>query len=520
MLVIVISDGLAMRYKLLFGGDEIISYLCATGNSGAYEEVLHQEFPYGEITNASEWTKYVTIHKPFCFRKIADDMCLNDIHPPLYVSILHLAVLYLGMAASTGVLLNMILQLLTLFVLYKLASTLLKDNTKGALAALLWAMSPAWIGVGFNARSYELVALLAMCYVYVFQLWVNKPKTSNILLLVVIGGMGFFTHFGFIFLLSACGAYCLWQYKRIGFRNILAFGLSAIISFGLMTLIHPCFADSFVNQQVRKEAFNFAQFPARITKIILSITQFFLPVYHFKTLLQKVSLVYQIIFTLSFFVVGFLLILKNKKRIAALFSSIKKQTDSIQFIVFMLATILVMMIVPYFLFITHYTSMGAQYLVFVYPFMAMLLAEILMQFSSKIKLVVVTIFFVGSGYVVGSFVKLNAGIYKQLVQQIQGEKLIVINDMDRRGFPRLFPYLKPNQQLLMDINATFKNEEMITGLLKKYHSFLLVQGKHVDFTNSEKYTIINKNRYPTFDGDDIVVCEISELSSASPLPEK
>ena len=42
---IIISDGLVMRYKVLFGGDEIISYLCATGNSGAYEEVLHQKPP-------------------------------------------------------------------------------------------------------------------------------------------------------------------------------------------------------------------------------------------------------------------------------------------------------------------------------------------------------------------------------------------------------------------------------------------------------------------------------------------
>src|ERR1700709_1770959 len=88
--IIMISDALVMRYKLLYSGDETIAYMCATGNSVAYEDVLHQYFPYGQPVYAGEYKKYMDIADPYCFRKIATDLCTNDLHPPLYFWLLHL----------------------------------------------------------------------------------------------------------------------------------------------------------------------------------------------------------------------------------------------------------------------------------------------------------------------------------------------------------------------------------------------------------------------------------------------
>jgi len=68
-LFILISDGLTMRYKVLFGGDEIISFLCATGNAGEYEAVLHKYTPYGILTDAADWLKYTEITEPNCSTK-------------------------------------------------------------------------------------------------------------------------------------------------------------------------------------------------------------------------------------------------------------------------------------------------------------------------------------------------------------------------------------------------------------------------------------------------------------------
>lgn len=98
---IIFSDIVVMRNKVLYGGDEIITYLCATGNSGAFENVIKHRYPYGELVGASEYKSFFEIKEPFCFRRIASDLCTNDLHPPLYFWLLHLFVLNLGVHIYT-----------------------------------------------------------------------------------------------------------------------------------------------------------------------------------------------------------------------------------------------------------------------------------------------------------------------------------------------------------------------------------------------------------------------------------
>ncbi|MEI6593914.1 MAG: glycosyltransferase family 39 protein, partial [Bacteroidota bacterium] len=189
-LFILISDGLTMRYKVLFGGDEIISFLCATGNADEYEAVLHKYTPYGKLTDAADWLKYTEITEPNCFNKIGKDLCSNDLHPPLYFWLLHLFVLKLGVHIFTGILLNLFLQLFSLFFIFKIASLIFADKNKGAFAALIWAISPACMMVSMNARPYELLELVSIIYLLNFYLWQKKATKLNAFLLAMIGTLG------------------------------------------------------------------------------------------------------------------------------------------------------------------------------------------------------------------------------------------------------------------------------------------------------------------------------------------
>ena len=483
-LIIITSDFLMVRNKVLFGGDEVISYLCATGNAGNYEEVLHKFPPYGKLVDAAEYKKYLEISEPKCFKKIATDLCTDDMHPPLYFWLLHLFVLNFGVTIFTGILLNMTLQLITLFFVFKLANHFFNDEHKSTIAALIWAISPACVGVSMNARPYELLALITVLYLFFFFKWLTKQSKLNIIMLVLFGTLGMLSHYSFMYVMTACIIFSLVKIKEIKFRNWSVILVAAIVSFELMTIIHPCYFDSFIIQQQRKQLFLLQEIPFRIIKIVLSLIQFVIPVFSAKSLLMKFnSHVFNLILVLISVLSGILILVFRRK----LFPKIHFQKlipETWQLLLILSAIIFL----PYLFFITPVHAMGEQYLVYLYPLMAIVLLQINLSFSKRIKAAILSVMLLGSCLSLFLTIQTNQNEFSKLISYVEKSKVIVINNIDRRAFPRLIPYLKPGQQILMDENITNENDSLMKPLLE--HKPLL---------------FINKNSGEKFDANDGVI---------------
>ncbi|MFI5221885.1 MAG: glycosyltransferase family 39 protein [Bacteroidia bacterium] len=502
-LFIIACDLFYSHFKVMYGGDEIISYLCATGNSVNYEEVLHGQFPYGKISDAAEWKKYFEINEPHSYLKIASDLCVNDLHPPLYFWLLHLFVLGFGVHIFTGILLNLVLQLFTFFFVYKLAFYFFNDHHRSVIAALVWAISPACAAVAFNARPYELLQLLSAAYLLNFLYWLKKPGRLKVILLVAIGTTGLLTHYSFLYVIASCGIFFVFKLKNAGLRNFIVFVIAAVLAFATMTLIHPCWGDSFLTQHLRKESFSPEQVPFRITKVIIGLVNFFLPVMSFKNLHHFLSPSYLSIAIIFFFaIIGIAIYLWKELR-----NSVKSILSAAVFsdAMLMLIILAVTTISPYLFFLTHEHAMGGQYLVFLYPMLAIVVIEFLKSCTKKVQLFFIFTLAFGC-FFDWSVVYLNQQKDKILIEKIENNKMIIVNNMERRAFPRFIPYLKPGQKILMDENAICQNNSLIKDLLNhKPFLFISTRDKRKGLGS---YGIGNFENFETTDGIEFYVSEV------------
>lgn len=127
LLLFVLAAGIASRVaglaaKSTITHDEAISYICVTGHLGEYHRTLDAgASPYGEWVPASRWKRFWTLEAPFCFDRISAGLARYDVHPPLYFWLLHLWALVVGIHAWSGPLLNLLIDLTTALLLYRLA---------------------------------------------------------------------------------------------------------------------------------------------------------------------------------------------------------------------------------------------------------------------------------------------------------------------------------------------------------------------------------------------------------------
>lgn len=508
---IIVSGALLVRGKLLYSGDEIISYLCATGHAAEYEQVLHEHPPYGEIVPAYQWKSFWQVNEPFCFHRIAADLCTNDLHPPLYFWLLHLAVWLLGVQIFTGILLNVLLQLCTLFVLHRLALRVSGRHDTAAFAALIWTINPASAMVSLHARPYELLALITVSYLLFFYQWTVKRNTANVLGMVLSGALGMLTHYSFLYVMGSAVLYALLKWRQLGLRNLVAGLLAPALSFGIMTLVHPCYADSFVLQQARRQAFGIAELPARILKSGLSLLQFAMPALSFKQPAFPATL----LILLCIMLAGMLIVLvlfRNTLREA--WNSLRQLTfkhaffaQRTQLPVLLFVFLGAAVLLPYLFFITPFHAMGGQYLVYLYPLMALLCALFAERLSVHFRALVMSYMALGSACVFASLLYWNQASYANLIQQVREHELIVVTNTDRRAFPRFIPYLEDHQQILMDEHALARTDLPGTA-------FLLISGER-DRQPGIDYTL-----YDTNDGVKFYAAAISAGSFSVPPPAK
>ncbi|MDQ4072410.1 MAG: glycosyltransferase family 39 protein, partial [Actinomycetota bacterium] len=189
--------------------DESISYLAAACHQGHYARItLSGEPPFGRWVAASDWKRLLRPDRALCLGDIGRDLAREDIHPPLYFWLLHVWALVFGVGLWTGLSLNIALATLTSLALFGLGRRLLADPLRAAGVAGVWSLSPAAIRVFGEARQYELLALLAVVFVWQclrFADPATRPRYRDAAGLAAVTAAGALAHFLFS-LVAVAGA--------------------------------------------------------------------------------------------------------------------------------------------------------------------------------------------------------------------------------------------------------------------------------------------------------------------------
>lgn len=247
LLVCLVLFGAALRVvasanKNTMTNDEGWSYLVAACNEGQYYSsvVSGNAPPYGTWSTAATWISFTQPTARACFRTIAEDLATWDVHPPLYFWLLHVVVLVLGTAMWVGPLINVFLDSLSAWLLYGIGKRVFSSETAALSAVFLWLMSPAVIAASWEARSYPLLALLALWALRV-TLDVAEQARLPFRRLVELGlvtALGLLTHHYFLIWTSGCLLVLTWS-KRHTPRHVLGIWSAGLVGIALFVLLFP-----------------------------------------------------------------------------------------------------------------------------------------------------------------------------------------------------------------------------------------------------------------------------------------
>lgn len=264
-----------------FTHDESISYLAAACHQGDYARItVYAQPPFGRWVAASDWKALLRPDRALCLGEISRDLAREDIHPPLYFWLLHGWALAFGVGLWTGPSLNIVLATLTGLALYGLARRVLGDPLRAAAVAGVWSLSPAAIRVFGEARQYELLALLAVLFVWQCVRFADPPTTTtrrDAAGLAALAAAGALAHFLFS-LVAVAGAGLLavrlWRRER----RLLAPGLASIAAgYAIFSLVHPGFLLSVRRGRAQAEESTLELLAARAQATVETLAELVLP---------------------------------------------------------------------------------------------------------------------------------------------------------------------------------------------------------------------------------------------------
>lgn len=286
LLVCALAGSTALRVaggadKQGFSHDESISVLAAACHQGDYTRVTSAaEPPFGRWVPASEWKALMRPDRPFCLGEIGRDLAREDIHPPFYFWLLHGWTLVFGVGLWTGLSLNIVFAALTTLALFGLGRRVLGDPLRAAAVAAVWAFSPAAIRVFAEARQYELLALLAVLFVWQCVRFCDPSTRSprrDALGLAALAAAGALAQFLFGLVVAAGAALLvarLWPSRR----RLLAWGLASIAAgYAVFSLLHPEFLLSLRRAREQAGEGAVALLPGRVESTVDTLAGFVIP---------------------------------------------------------------------------------------------------------------------------------------------------------------------------------------------------------------------------------------------------
>jgi len=189
--------------------DEIFSLAMATGHSlehpAAAADPAYFDFVEPEGAEpAGSFGRYLRYEEqPAGIRRVIRAVLVSDTSPPLYYLLLHAWTRGLG-TSDLVLRLFSVLWALAAFPLVWSLGHRLGGHAAAASAATLYTLAPASLFYSVEGRMYSMLWFLALAFVWVtVELHLKGTRPSSLLLWVITGAAGFFTHYFFVFVWAA-----------------------------------------------------------------------------------------------------------------------------------------------------------------------------------------------------------------------------------------------------------------------------------------------------------------------------
>lgn len=151
-----------------------------------------------------------------------------DFHPPGYYTVVELVYKFLAPTEIATRSISIIFYLLTLFMVFKLAS-FVRGNFFGILTAAVVAANPIFFTYAFEARNYTMFAFAATGSIYfLVKLSENFTKTAS-LGFILFSTLGIYTHYYMFFVLAAQGIYLLLFDRNTLLKSMVLYLVVAIL---------------------------------------------------------------------------------------------------------------------------------------------------------------------------------------------------------------------------------------------------------------------------------------------------
>jgi uncharacterized membrane protein len=135
--------------------------------------------------------------------QLLSETASSDVHPPLYYLLLHYWVALFGDSEAAVRSLSALFGLLSILIIYLVAS-LLFNRATGLLSALLLALSLFHIEFAQEARMYSLLSLLSLLSLYLFlKLFDDEPRPLHLVAYIISTSLLMHTHvYGFFIIIA------------------------------------------------------------------------------------------------------------------------------------------------------------------------------------------------------------------------------------------------------------------------------------------------------------------------------
>jgi hypothetical protein len=269
--------GYAMLIHKQLAHDEAVSYLAATGHMGAWQSAVNGGLN-GKWEPSSAWRKLIEPGPFWDFGTIRSDLAHYDNHPPLYFWLLHIWIAIDGLNLNTGILLNIGIALVTAFLLFGFARTVVQDDLRAAAVPMVWTLSPPVFLTSMMARQYDLLAFFAVVFAWLLT-WLTAPRSRlrwwSWLLVVLATAGGLLTHYEFSLVLAGGGVFAalrLWHLDRRRLAWLVGAGLAGV---GLFVLGQPLFYLSVEHQGGQGGPATLGGFGQRVGNVVTGFAAFF-----------------------------------------------------------------------------------------------------------------------------------------------------------------------------------------------------------------------------------------------------
>lgn len=233
--------------KVNFHMDEFYSYSFANGDGFLFEnikETTDENGTYYYLTKDIVKDALTVTGKQdmFQFKKIID-ICSKDVHPPLFYMLLNTvsSIFSVGVFSKwTGLIMNIVFYLLTLFLLYKTVDKLLNRPIIALGVVILYGISPIGLSSMLMIRDYCLLSLLAVIFIYLIVIHNKNDKLYVYLFIILTTALGMLTHYYFaVFAILISLGYFIYQIVIKQYKKAILHLTSMVLGIGLSFLIFP-----------------------------------------------------------------------------------------------------------------------------------------------------------------------------------------------------------------------------------------------------------------------------------------